>query len=356
MVKQENKPLELINYYTQKYPSCWGLIEKIREQKGNGIPSFPDWCYIPTSYINPLLDAYNKSSNKALNHDDNYILAALAAWRQAKEIYLFNNELAQDLTNEAKKLLYYQFPSDILLDLPFRCIYIETEDGKKSFFVNLDYVPSSKAVRLNITHSTSDSGLWLNSEVEISSDMTIAQQVSQGVDRLYGQVKQKDVIKGLYTRAFGHSSPVPVTKAKLVKALSTQLAEAVQLILYLCSNQPDIRQNSKPVKRSNVIHDKYREIRQWDVGVRYGTTIRELEKEAKEAEVESESEDEKQESKKTSSYSRKRPHIRRGHYHHYWTGPRNNPDKRKLVLVWLDPVLVNTDTSEKLPTVIHKVK
>lgn len=42
----------------------------------------------------------------------------------------------------------------------------------------------------------------------------------------------------------------------------------------------------------------------------------------------------------TWASSKKRPHIRRGHYHHYWVGHRDSPD-RHLVLKFVAPVLVN---------------
>jgi hypothetical protein len=33
-----------------------------------------------------------------------------------------------------------------------------------------------------------------------------------------------------------------------------------------------------------------------------------------------------------------RPHVRRGHYHHFWTGPRDG--ERKLICHWIPPTLV----------------
>ena len=49
-----------------------------------------------------------------------------------------------------------------------------------------------------------------------------------------------------------------------------------------------------------------------------------------------------------------RPHSRRGHWHHFWTGPKKEPSERKLVLRWVAPTFVNAD-GDITPTV-HKVK
>ena len=37
------------------------------------------------------------------------------------------------------------------------------------------------------------------------------------------------------------------------------------------------------------------------------------------------------------------PHIRRGHVHRYWKGPRNDPDKRKLVAKFVEATWVNKE-------------
>ena len=45
-------------------------------------------------------------------------------------------------------------------------------------------------------------------------------------------------------------------------------------------------------------------------------------------------------------------HMRRAHWHHYWTGPKTG--ERKLILKWLPPIPVNIEG--EAPTVIRKVK
>ena len=47
-----------------------------------------------------------------------------------------------------------------------------------------------------------------------------------------------------------------------------------------------------------------------------------------------------------------RPHIRRAHWHRFWTGSRSEPENRKLVVHWLPPMVVASDTVEDIiPTV-----
>lgn len=86
--------------------------------------------------------------------------------------------------------------------------------------------------------------------------------------------------------------------------------------------------------------DSYREIRTWDVGLRYGAAIKQY----------------KQTNKThAGSHTGKRPHYRRGHFQHYWRGPRDG--ERTLEFIWIDPILVNADKVDgELPAVIHEVK
>ena len=114
---------------------------------------------------------------------------------------------------------------------------------------------------------------------------------------------------------------------------------AMQMYLYVCSDQADIRENPKqkgiyrPRQPGQPIKDKFREIDMKDVGVVIGHTLRRAEQESS-APQSNPSADE------TKQGSHKRPHTRRGHWHHYWTGPKSAPEQRKLILKWTHPMLV----------------
>ena len=56
------------------------------------------------------------------------------------------------------------------------------------------------------------------------------------------------------------------------------------------------------------------------------------------------------------SHTAKRPHMRRGHWHHFWTGPMDSAQDRKLVLKWLPPIFVGSSQDGEMPVTLHKVK
>ena len=49
------------------------------------------------------------------------------------------------------------------------------------------------------------------------------------------------------------------------------------------------------------------------------------------------------------------PHSRRGHWHHFWTGAKDKPEERKLVLKWVAPTMIHGDQPNETTTVV-KIK
>lgn len=104
-------------------------------------------------------------------------------------------------------------------------------------------------------------------------------------------------------------------------------------VAYLCSKNADIVPSYKPtVKRANP--KKKRSLATWsDVGYRIGADLRAY-KRAKSGRSEWQG-------------GSVRPHMRRAHWHHYWTGPRDGD--RELELRWIAPTLVGAE-NPKSPT------
>jgi hypothetical protein len=49
-----------------------------------------------------------------------------------------------------------------------------------------------------------------------------------------------------------------------------------------------------------------------------------------------------------ATHASPRPHIRRAHWHHYWTGPTKEPRKGKSILKWLHPILIGLAEDDSL--------
>lgn len=244
-------------------------------------------------------------------------------WRQTKLIYEFDKTLVEELNAQTDLAV----ASEMLKRLPFECAYIMTpnlfsyNDEPVDGFMCLKRhdVLQILFVARNKKDGTTNEGLL---------DIHLDAKTLEESDKLS---QEASIRRGLIS---GHTP-------------STHTGNGIiQLLLYLCAANADIKERrptTAPTKTSKAT-DK-RPVRRWDVGIRVGATIkRNRSYVARTTQIA----DHKQ-------HARPRPHLRRGHWSHFWTGKRDSAD-RERVLKWIEPVYINADTPDDLPTTIHKVK
>ena len=107
------------------------------------------------------------------------------------------------------------------------------------------------------------------------------------------------------------------------------LSSMLQLLLYLCSEEPDMPAVEHPSTRRTLSGGvrSPESPRLWDVGVRIGAALRKA--------------------------ARPRAHIRSAHWTTYWTGPRTG--RQTPILRWIPPLPINMDWKKPTPTVVHPV-
>jgi len=114
----------------------------------------------------------------------------------------------------------------------------------------------------------------------------------------------------------------------------------VNCAAFVASANSGINLVYKPPKLARVNRGKNRSACTWyEAGFRFGAEIRAYERYMSE--------------RKPHQGGTVRPHVRRAHWHHYWTGPRDG--ERKLVLKWVPQSLVNAASGEELGAVGHRV-
>ena len=265
------------------------------------------------------------------------------SWRRYKKIYKIDRDLI--------KLLYKQdisnmpIESEFLKNLPFNgmCIYLEDihSEANAYVFVNLGYI-----------------------EEEDTRCLSFSLIVDDGYDT-FKQFKKSNL--GIILPAFCN---IPLIDNKTVseciqmgvKYNSMSLKETkiiasrcLNALMYIMSINADVQEspttkNTFKPSTSGVIHDKFREIEMLDVGVRIGNTIR------KRKTQDNRQQNDGTRENRSGSKSTKCSHVRCGHWHHYWTGPRNDPSQRKRTLKWIHPVLINTTMEESKDVTINLVK
>ena len=122
--------------------------------------------------------------------------------------------------------------------------------------------------------------------------------------------------------------------------LTGHVMTAILTAYYLVSLNPDIRQIKTPKsKRPTKQNGTRLNFRKWEVGFREGASIERMMKQ-----------DESEPTGKTIHRThRNRPHVRRAHWHHYWTGK----GRTELTVRWLAPMVINenVESGTIIPTV-----
>lgn len=239
-------------------------------------------------------------------------------WSQCKQVYTFDPELELTLTDIDEVAV----PISILERLPYTCFYIEfAEQGIFSFnhqgcFVQL--IKVANGYRLLFLRIGTDNLMDSGSVSFVNDDPAATFLVNRFTD-------------------------MPATKQH--KDWQEFGIFVLNAILYLCAENAEIAESPvtkntyKPYTKSK---NKFSEIQKWDCGIRYGESIRKEKRENRDNDTQ-----------KNNTHEKKsvpvRPHTRKAHWHHYWTGK----GRQTLTLKWIAPTLVGYG---EIDTVIHEVK
>ena len=322
-VKMKNKhklplplPLAAVREFAILHPGCWQYVDMFIKDKGKGLPDWDDMCYLPLAASLAILSKYNDD-----NVNNAAFVSALAGWRMYKEIYSFAPELKQMLYDQADEDMVV--PVEILYKLPYKTIFIDTSDGdrEKGFFVFFEHDVNSLQIELRCVGMERIDGkieytnnLWLH----IKSGWTI----SDGIDAGMHTVRTKN------TKMSQHQLEL------LSEYYKQKISRYLQLILYICSENAEISVDENRQQRTHPLttipKDHYREVRQWDVGVKIAKMIKHANSATPESYTQRNLSDER---------NSPRPHTRRGHWHHYWAGSYKN-NSRQLILKWIAPMFI----------------
>lgn len=312
--------------FFEKLDAAW------REAKAAGTEP-PEYTHYDHSTVRRL--AAGKSGNdethfKRLALRDTAVV--LANWRLTKGIYRFDPSLCTAL-DEAD---VGNIPIRALGNLPEYAPYIVLDDVKvlnipvHGAWVSYIENPFSGELVIYLLCNVGDGdlmGLGL-----AKNDKTIAENVEQ----IFSRMKKEGALSG--------SREEDMLRQFYLGVLHRMLPR----VLYLCSKEPDLSGIRKPstskVMRGKSwieVHDEPEAVNEVEVGYRYGAAIRMWQEKRRE---------EGKESAVTGLTVA--PHVRRAHWHLYWTGKgRETP-----VSKWVAPTLVGYKAGEEIVPTIRPVK
>jgi hypothetical protein len=333
-----------LEQYNREHPGIWQSVDKARSRTPR---DWPPQVFLPQERaadimlerLGLLRDYFGPTLSERAT-----ALAMFAAWRTTQGIYRFDPDiyaalLATPLTGE--------IPVETLSCLPEWCVYIETpgmswsDEGvrieQQGLWACLDWqagarVPLALAFALHVAPTIRFGHLPLAGTVERS---LIELDVSN-----HGRRTIASPVAG--------TLPAPEVQEK-ARRLAQELGPILSLLLYLCSEAADIGDGTRAPQKPKPRYTKGLERMfpapapvGWSVGVRMGAALRGAQ--AREALAAQDDAD----GRRTV-----RPHVRRAHWAHRWTGPMTG--ERKTVVRWIHPALVNAGSPEDLPSVIRPV-
>jgi hypothetical protein len=308
------------------YPDAWKLVEKfVLHERGKGVPDWPRWCFLPMAGWYAIVSASIRADQIPPRLiPDVARLAAVGAWRYTQGVYRFHPAVFQSLTGTP---ITGDIPCDVLLRLPEWSPYIETpglsfgNNCLHGFFVHLEHDANSGRIELRFLLDTDQALLPIPLHL---GKWSLAEAIARMLDEA-----------NLQATIHGESLPTP--PSDVLPTMSRAMAPMVGLVLYLCAGNAEFR-GQRP-QRSGP--------RQTKKGLRLfpapGPVIRNIGDETGDL-IERAGREERKNQGGEGTHASPRPHIRRAHWHGFWTGPRSGPDSaRRFELRWLPPILVNPE-------------
>ena len=307
-----------LNRISRQQPHVWHNVDSFRQAKGVDLPNWPDWCFMPLAAWVAIASEGAPMGSPAMLRaaGDASRLAAVGTWRYTQGIYRFDEDVAGAL---ADTRIVGDMPTDVLLRLPEWCVYIETPGRKwhgetlHGFWAHVEHDINDSRPELRLLLDT-DQGLC--PQILHIGSWTVTEAIS----RWYGEAQNQSAKNGL---------ALPEMDSDFIQASSVAIQPLLALVLYLCSEEPEIEDREHPGELARTPKPKRTKKgwrlfppskpRIWYVAESIGERLR--------REYDSE-----------PTGRTVRPHLRRAHWHGFWSGPREG--ERKFRCKWLPPTLV----------------
>jgi hypothetical protein len=324
----------------RRYPDAWRWLDAFRDDREK-FGGWPPWCFCPLSASYAIVSRGQDSMPIEFAVDVGRI-AALGAWRVSQGIYRIDPTIREAVMETP---LAGELPMDVLLTLPEWCVYVETPDyvigntPLHGFFAHLEHDANDGRTELRMEL---DLGGIIDYDLLVISDPRPFDSLVPEIlhlrrggtfDEGY-RAMLAEMRKRVNERKVGFAQYAEA-EAEVLRTARTRVPPLVSLLLYICSQTAEYRLGgeSRPSRPSYAVPTKTKRgwrlfppdrPKTWFVGERLGEAIRNTQHAAREH----------------GDRSGPRPHVRRAHWHSFWTGSKTDSSQRKIVLRWLPPIPV----------------
>ncbi len=326
------RPKRLLTQLSTDYPNAWKQYDDLLARRAE-LGGWPAWCWCPLAGAMAIASG-GRSDPATLRRAafDVARVGALAAWRPTQGIYRIDPDLLDAVWTTPVR---GDLPVEVLHLLPEWCVYVEV--GREvagrplhGFFAHLEHDANDGHAELRLLLDF-DGAL-------VPLALHLVGTLDAAIDAMLAEVRRN---------APGVDSP-----PDLARAAAETAEPLVSVVLYLCSQAADVR-DGKGTGRAPARPERTKvkggsrtfppgQATTWEVGYRIGAALRAAR--AWKGGGGEEQED------------RRGPvgHVRRAHWHTYWTGPKDRA--QKPVLKWLPPIPVNVDNLDDLIPTVRPVR
>ena len=297
---------------------------------------WPEWCLIPMAGATAVVQHVGVSVGPAETAE----MTALFTWSKGRSVYRFDPDLASSVLATPMTDI---IPTELFYRLPEWGIYIEAPPNGlwpnelAGAFVHLEYDTLSGARELRIYGDpVGDIGdtvipLHIHGNSTVEEMLATTLRVAEETARSFNVDVDTFQLPGSFSQ---HQD--------LLDQIKTWITPIVSCIMYLCTNDADIIE-ATTVHQKNRTQNPLARARQKDVGFRIGAALRSTKTRSQDA------------APHEPTGRHVTPHLRRAHWHHFWTGSLKDPSQRELIVKWIPPVPVNLDKGE-IVTVVRNVR
>ena len=235
-------------------------------------------------------------------------------WRDAgMQVYEFDPDFTESILGEK----WVDLLPDCIGNRPHDCFYMKLPCGKHNEGTVVNIVNSDNIMGFDpsLFPGIEEKGVHIGGDKNFGDEERVVVNTGSEILCLCSFAISKTM------ELMRDDTPVELYPAQLV----------ANGVAYICSLNADIAESYVPQRNLRRNNAKRRSMAEWhEVGYRIGSELRAYRR------AESES--------REHQGGTVRPHMRRAHWHHYWTGPRRGD--RKLILKWLAPTMVGVGEIE----------
>lgn len=330
-------PMKLLRRLRHDYPAAFDFLDHVRIDPRYASLWPHNLSWVTSDAVLGYMTARRGCAAAALPYEEAARIPAMLAvsgWRQAKMVYDFAPALTEALYRQGEEGQITV--STALLALPCWAAYIrpnyrdsgDENDRGYDFFVYRDFDPSPMLRFLSLAgdgRPDLEFVLYLRDEEE-----TLEEAVCHTAERLkesWAHARELTAVQ----ESLGGTAFDEEGLGETVRFFERVIRKWLMLVLYLSAGNAEIRRDPAHFfRRTKKVADIPREVEPFLVGEETGLRLMTLRRAAASS----------GHGPMGGHHRSPVTHLRRAHWHTYYTGPRKGGTKRKRLLKWIAPIVV----------------